>query len=174
MPPAPTQRLVFRSWRIEDLPLARALYGDERVTKLLGSRPYDEAMIQKRLADEIAMEAAHGFQYWPIFLANDEFVGCCGLRTRRPEQRIYELGFYLCHAHWGKGLAREAAASVLEYAFGPISASAIYTGHHPDNASSRKVLDQLGFRYTHHELYPPTGLEEPCYELTRDDWRHRV
>ena len=26
---------------------------------------------------------------------------------------------------------------------------------------------KLGFRYVHHELYPPTGLQHPCYELPR-------
>lgn len=164
---------MFRSWSEQDLPLARSLYGDERVTKLLGSIPYDDDMIRDRLAKELALEAELGIQYWPMFLHDGDFVGCCGLRARRADQRIYELGFYLRFEHWGKGLAREAAQSVLAYAFGPIGASAIYTGHHPDNASSKRVLEQLGFRYTHHELYPPTGLEEPCYELTLEEWKRR-
>ncbi len=34
-PPAPTARLVFRSWREDDLPLAQALFGDSRVNHVL-------------------------------------------------------------------------------------------------------------------------------------------
>jgi hypothetical protein len=29
------------------------------------------------------------------------------------------------------------------------------------------MLRRLGFRYTHDELYPPTGLRHPSYVLTR-------
>ena len=28
-----------------------------------------------------------------------------------------------------------------------------------------RTLAKLGFVYTHRELYPPTGLEHPCYLL---------
>jgi RimJ/RimL family protein N-acetyltransferase len=130
-------------------------------------------MIRERLATEIANEAAIGLQYWPVFLGSGDFVGCCGLRSRTPDKRIYELGFYLRFDHWGKGLAREAALAVIAHAFGPVGATALYAGHHPDNETSRVVLEKLGFRYTHHELYPPTGLDEPCYELTAEQWSNR-
>lgn len=33
------------------------------------------------------------------------FVGCCGLRPRDPERRVFELGFHLGFEHWGKALA---------------------------------------------------------------------
>lgn len=174
MYPPPTPRLQFREWREDDLPLARTLYGDPRVTKLLGARPYDEQMIQDRLAKELETARTLGVQYWPVFTTAGEFVGCCGLRGRSPEERVYELGFYLCFDHWGKGLAREAATAVIAHAFGPVGASGLYAGHHPDNESSRRVLESLGFRYTHHELYPPTGLDEPCYELTREQFATRT
>ena len=54
--------------------------------------------------------------------------------------------------------------AVIAHAFAT-GAKALFAGHHPDNASSRSVLEKLGFRYTHHELYPPTGLQHPCYRL---------
>jgi hypothetical protein len=31
------------------------------------------------------------------------------------------------------------------------------------------VLEKLGFRHTHDELYPPTGAEHPSYRLTPTD-----
>ena len=30
------------------------------------------------------------------------------------------------------------------------------------------MLHRLGFRYTHDELYPPTGLNHPSYLLKRE------
>lgn len=43
--------------------------------------------------------------------------------------------------------------------------AALIAGHHPENHASRRTLQRLGFRYTHDELYPPTGQMEPCYLL---------
>jgi [ribosomal protein S5]-alanine N-acetyltransferase len=48
-----------------------------------------------------------------------------------------------------------------------LGASALFAGHHPDNTGSRRTLVKLGFRFTHDELYPPTGVMHPGYELRR-------
>lgn len=102
-----------------------------------------------------------------FLLADDEFAGCAGLRPYKLEERIYELGFHVRAAHWRKGLAQEAALAMIAFAFGNIRANALFAGHHPANEASRRVLEKLGFRFTHEELYPPTGLNHPSYLLTK-------
>ncbi len=161
---------MFRAWRDDDLPLALALFGDPRVTALVGG-PFDPAQIRDRLAAEIAMERAHGFQYWPVFLHDGTHAGCCGLK---PREGMPELGFYLVPACWGRGLATEAGASVIAHAFEVVGADALFAGHHPDNAGSGSTLVKLGFRYTHHELYPPTGRQHPCYVLRKTEGVQRL
>lgn len=163
MVPAPTERLTFRTWQPDDLPLARDLFGDPRVTALVGG-PFDDDQVAARLATEIATAQAHGFQYWPMFAFATGFVGCCGLKPR--DARSHELGFYLRPAYWNRGFAVEAARSVIALAF-TLDIDALFAGHHPENHGSRRTLEKLGFRYTRHELYPPTGLEHPGYELRR-------
>lgn len=164
--PSPTARLKFRRWAADDLAFARALFGDPRVTALVGG-PFDEAGVAARLAVELDNQRDHGVAYWPILLYGSRPIGCCGLKPREPTRRIYELGFYLLPPYWGQGLAAEAGASVIDFAFDVLGASSLFAGHHPDNAGSARALEKLGFRYTHHELYPPTGLEHPGYELVR-------
>jgi ribosomal-protein-alanine N-acetyltransferase len=161
-PPAPTARLAFRTWRDDDLPLARALFGDARVTALVGG-PFDDAAVRARLAAEIAMEREHGVQYWPIFLQDGAHVGACGLRPRR---ELLELGFYMRPEHWGRGYAMESARATIAHAFGALGRRELFAGHHPDNEASRALLGKLGFRYTHHEVYEPTGREHPSYLLS--------
>jgi [ribosomal protein S5]-alanine N-acetyltransferase len=158
--------VTFRSWHDDDLPLARALFGDPRVTALVGG-PFSDEQVRTRLATEIATAREHGYQYWPIALHAGTDVGCCGLKPREPAQRIYELGFYLLVDHWGHGYAVEAGQSVIAFAFDTLGATSLFAGHHPGNAGSRRTLEKLGFRYTHEELYPPTGLMHPGYELRR-------
>jgi [ribosomal protein S5]-alanine N-acetyltransferase len=129
--------------------------------------PFSQDEVQARLNSEIATMSEHGVQYWPILLiADDDFVGCAGLRPYKLEGKIYELGFHLRSAFWHKGLAEEAARAVIAYAFTQLRVNALFAGHHPANEASRHILQKLGFRYTHDELYPPTGLLNPSYFLT--------
>ncbi len=161
--PAPTARLSFRAWREDDLTFAQQLFGDPRVAALVGG-PFDDAQVAARLATELANQRDHGIAYWPIVLAGDD-IGSCGLKPRA--ERLYELGFYLLPTAWGRGFAVEAGRAVIAFAFDVLGAPALFAGHHPDNHGSRAALAKLGFRYTHDELYPPTGLQHPGYELRR-------
>jgi [ribosomal protein S5]-alanine N-acetyltransferase len=162
-----TARLGFRYWTIDDLPLAIALCGDAEVTKLIGG-PFSEDEVKKRLAAETDSMARSKVQYWPLFLlANDDHVGCGGLRPYRPSEQIYELGFHLRPAHWGQGLAEEAGRAIISFAFESLGAKGLFAGHHPANAASRRVLEKLGFRFTNEEFYPPTGAKHPSYLLMR-------
>jgi RimJ/RimL family protein N-acetyltransferase len=163
-----TDRLTFRTWRTDDVDLAIALWCDDRVARFLhaGGDAPPEGYARERLLQEVANQAEHGFQYWPIFeRAGGAHVGCCGLKPREPSQRVLELGFHLRPDFWGRGLAREASHAVIDLAFSRLGARALFAGHHPDNAASQRVLVRLGFRFTHQELYPPTGLHHPCYLL---------
>jgi [ribosomal protein S5]-alanine N-acetyltransferase len=162
-----TPRLGFSIWTHADVALAFGLWGDPEVTRLTGG-PCTAQQVRERLEREIDCQEEHGVQYWPIFLIETgEHVGCCGLRPHKPKEGVYELGFQLRAAVWGRGFATEAAEAVVARAFTTLGIPALYAGHHPDNYASRGVLRHLGFRYTHHEFYPPTGQIEPCYSLLR-------
>jgi [ribosomal protein S5]-alanine N-acetyltransferase len=164
-----TPRLGFRNWSSGDLPLALALFGDAQVTRLIGG-PFSHDKVKARLATEIANLAEFDVQYWPMFLlAGDDFAGCCGLRPYALEKGIYELGYNLLPCYWGKGLAEEAARGIIAFAFEQTRVTALFAGHHPENAASRRILQKLGFRYTHDELYPPTGAIEPVYLLEKPE-----
>jgi [ribosomal protein S5]-alanine N-acetyltransferase len=162
-----TERLGFRPWRSDDLDRAAELWGDPEVTRFIGG-PLSREAAEARLAAEMATRAAAGIQYWPIFhRQGGAHVGCCGLHPYRPAEVIHELGFHIRPAFWRRGLALEAARAVIAHAFGPLGAPALFAGHNPDNHASRAMLAKLGFRYTHDEFYPPTGLMHPSYLLTR-------
>ncbi|HLW43519.1 MAG TPA: GNAT family N-acetyltransferase [Candidatus Acidoferrales bacterium] len=170
MPAAPdyflrSSRLGFRHWSSDDLPLALALWGDPRVTRLIGG-PFSDEQVRERIEKEMASMRDHQVQYWPMFLlADGQHVGCAGLRPYKLEERIHELGFHLRPEFWGQGLAEEAARVVIAYAFATLHAKALFAGHHPDNTASRHLLEKLGFRFVGTQLYPATGLQHPSYLL---------
>jgi RimJ/RimL family protein N-acetyltransferase len=161
--PAPTARLRFREWRDDDLAFARTLFGDPRVTALVGG-PFDDAQIAARLAAELATQRDYGFAYWPIALDGDD-IGCCGLKPR--DATSLELGYYLRPEAWGGGYAAEATRAVAAYAFESLGVAELFALHHPENYGSGRVLEKAGFIYSHHELYPPTGLMHRGYVLRK-------
>lgn len=161
-----TERLGFRLWSPSDFDLAMGLWGDPEVTRLFGG-PFPPEQVQERLSFEIANWQSSGVQYWPIFLLDSgEHVGCCGLRPYRPEERIFMIGYHLRRAHWGFGYATEAARAARDFAFDTLGARGLFAGHHPENQASGRVLEKLGFRYTHDEYFAPTGLNHRSYLLT--------
>jgi [ribosomal protein S5]-alanine N-acetyltransferase len=164
-----TERLILRNWTPEDRALAIALWTDPSVSRFIvagGCFTTEDAVA--RLEREIKTCAEHGFQYWPLFEAGTgAFVGCAGLKPYRIEQRVLEFGVQLLPDFWGRGFANEAGRAIIALAFDCFDAAWLFAGHHPDNGASRAMLAKLGFRYTHDELYPPTGLEHPSYRLDR-------
>jgi ribosomal-protein-alanine N-acetyltransferase len=160
-----SDRLGFSCWREDDLPLAMHLWGDPKVSSLIGG-PFAPDEVNARLRREIELMSSYAVQYWPIFLLqNGEFAGCAGLRPYRYEEQIFEMGVHLRPQNWGRGLAQEAGRAVIAFAFEALRAKALFAGHHPANTASRRLIEKLGFRFTHEELYPPTGLKHPSYLL---------
>lgn len=162
-----TERLGFGHWSSKDLPLARGLWGDPEVARFLGG-PFTEEQIRQRLERHMAFLRDYKVQYWPFFLLETgDHVGCGGLQPYRMDEGIYELGFHLHRAYWGRGMAEEAARAVIRFAFDSLGLETLFAGHHPENAASRRVLGKLGFEYAGEDVYPPSGVMEPTYFLRR-------
>ena len=160
-----SERLGFRWWTAEDLPLAQQLWGDPEVTKYFGG-PFSEDEIRRRFKRERARRMVHGFQYWVIeLLETGEFVGVCGLRPYRPAEEIIELGFHLRPKFWGRGLATEAARAVVAYGFEKYAPKKLAAAHHPDNLNSKKVIEKVGFVYSHHDPFDELGFAIPYYMI---------
>ena len=162
-----SNRLGFRLWHQDDLDIATELWGDYEVTKFFDARAkWSPDQVRERLDKEIRTEKEYGVQYWPIFLIDTNgHIGCCGLRPYDMPQGIYEIGFHIRSNHWRRGYAREAAMTVIDYAFNTLAVNGLFAGHNPRNSVSQHLLQQLGFRFTHYEYYPPTGLDHPSYAL---------
>ena len=171
-----SKRLGFRKWTHNDFEHAKNLWGNYKVFKFIESREIlTDKQIMEKLEKEIETEKTYGVQYWPIFLlGNNKHVGCCGLRPYDNDKKINEIGVHILPEHWRKGFATETMNAVMEYAFNTLKVTALFAGHNPMNNSSRNMLIKLGFRYTHEEFYPPTGLNHPSYLLKAEEYFQRA
>ncbi|MCD6013703.1 MAG: N-acetyltransferase [Flavipsychrobacter sp.] len=165
-----TERIGFREWNLGDIEHAMTIWQDEEVTKYTGG-PLSVTKIHNRLITENRLLRLYNVQYWPIFLkSTGEFIGCCGLRPYSTGEKIFEIGFYIKRSLWNKGLATEAVHAMIDYAFNSIGAAGLFSGHHPENLISKRILEHSGFTYAHDEFYEPTQLEHPSYMLLQKDY----
>jgi RimJ/RimL family protein N-acetyltransferase len=164
-----TARLGFRHWGADDLPLAINLWSHPQVTRLVADLHPSEEKARTRLDQEMRNLATHGIQYWPMFSRDTgAHVGCCGLRPF--QENLHELGAHLFPEFWRQGYAMEALQGMIGHAFGTLKVRGLFARHHPGNHGSRRLMEKLGFRYTHDDLMPQTGLQHPAYFLLQDEY----
>ena len=84
-----------------------------------------------------------------------------------------EIGWRLAAAHWGQGLASEAARAALRFGFGSLDLPEIVSFTAIENRRSRAVMERLGMRESEAFEHPglPVGhpLRRHClYRLERE------
>lgn len=83
----------------------------------------------------------------PIVLKETgEVAGWCGLGPLEYDASETEIFFVVAREHWGTGLATEAAAALLGYAFGTLGLTRVVAVADPGNAASLAVIRKLGMR----------------------------
>jgi RimJ/RimL family protein N-acetyltransferase len=89
------------------------------------------------------------------------------LRSVRSASRIVEIGWVVGKQHTGQGLASEAAAAMLDFAFGEVESIMAIAEIHEGNHASRALAERLGFR--------PASLDGGLATnvLTRSEHRRR-
>jgi [ribosomal protein S5]-alanine N-acetyltransferase len=168
--PSSSARLTFRSWTDKDAALAEALWCDSEVTHYFGG-----AMTREQAHDRLAIERERenrlGMQYWPIFLRETgEFAGCAGLRPWQMDPGTIEAGVHLMRSVWGLRLGEEALRTVLAHGFDTLGLPLIVAGHGMGHANSQKLLERVGFAYTHNATWGPAAIEVRMYAITAGKW----
>jgi ribosomal-protein-alanine N-acetyltransferase len=171
MVPPSSARLTFRSWTDEDAALAEASWCDPEVTQYFGGAMTPE-QAHDRLHIERERESRLGIQYWPIFVSETgDFAGCAGLRPWSMDSGITEVGVNLMRSAWGLRLGDEALLAVVAHGFDTLSLSSIVAGHGIAHDNSRKLLERVGFKYTHNILWGPKEIEVCMWAITAQIWR---
>ncbi len=90
---------------------------------------------------------------------------------------IWEPGYAIGRAWWGKGYTTEALNAVVGYWFTRTDSQWLACCHAFENPASGRVMQKAGFVYHHDTVYHKfDGTEVPCraYLLTREAWADRT
>jgi RimJ/RimL family protein N-acetyltransferase len=124
--------------------------GDRGVTTLQQARNYiTNGALQSY--------ARFGFGFYAVELKQRGVpIGICGLAKRDYLEHV-DLGYALLPEYWWQGLAHEAAAGVIELSRDVLGLGRLVAITSPDNRSSMRVLEKLGFRFERSIVHPDTA-----------------
>jgi RimJ/RimL family protein N-acetyltransferase len=74
-----------------------------------------------------------------------EMIGFCGVGFWR-DAPDPEIGWWLARRFWGRGLATEAARTVLRDAFERVRLERIISVARPENVASIRIMEKLGLK----------------------------
>ena len=142
-----TQRLILRHLVMDDLDELFALYRDPEIRKYFP----DGALTREETKEELEW-FLNGHPEHPelglwatVHKETGKFIGRCGLLPWTNDGQLeIEVAYLLDRNYWHQGLATEAAAGILAYAFGTLNLSRIICLMHPDNLASQRVAQKVG------------------------------
>ena len=169
-----TRRLILREWRETDADDLYAYAKSDKVGPMCGWKPHKDILETK----EILKQFSEQDETWALELKETgRVIGSLGehktKKEKLPLHYDFELGYALSEEYWGRGLAPEAAARAIKFAFLERDAKALIVSHFPFNFRSKRVIEKLGFQYCSRlekswKRYDGLVLDELVYVMTRE------
>ena len=104
-------------------------------------------------------------------------VGEAGLKLISRESRQGEIGFLFHPDYHGRGLATEAAESLLSLGFGTIGWHRIIGSCDARNHPSARLMERIGMRqearFVHNQIVKGRWADELVYAILDHEWRAR-
>jgi RimJ/RimL family protein N-acetyltransferase len=143
-----TDRLILDIWQSSDWSTFRPIATDVEVMRYItGGIPWTDEQIQNFVNRQVLLYSERGFCRWKLLEASTgELIGFCGVGIWR-DALDPEIGWWLAHRHWGRGLATEAARAALADAFERVRLDRIISIAMPDNVASIAIMKKLGLEF---------------------------
>ena len=169
LPEIRTDRLRLRRRRLDDLEFPVAMDMDPDVGRYLYPHGWPTVEERRRVnRDRIVSNWPEVGGVWAVEWADQgESLGWCGLFPLEASGLI-EIGYRYVPETWGKGVATEAAARVLEHGFREFGFDPIVAVTHPENTGSQTVLTKIGLRPGGLQFH--YGLDLSFFSLSRADY----
>lgn len=149
-----TERLLLRRPHMDDLDAMFEIMSNPAAMRYWSTLPHASRDVTRPWLEKmIARNTAGGEDF--LIEHDGRVIGEVGAG------RLPDFGFMIHPDHWGRGLATEASAAFIAYAFSQTAATELRADVDPRNAASLKVLRKLGF--------VETGTAERTF-LLGDEW----
>jgi RimJ/RimL family protein N-acetyltransferase len=138
-----TSRLLLRPMRPDDAPALFAILGDAEAMAFWDRPALPRlATLEAQMADELAAMATGSALYWTVF--QEDAIGAVDLSNLDGQDA--SVGFAFRRDRWGRGLAREAVAGLIDHAFDGLRLHRVVAAVQTGNRRAIRLLDALGFQ----------------------------
>jgi RimJ/RimL family protein N-acetyltransferase len=160
-----TPRLLIRQATPADASFMLELLNEPAWRKFIRQHDVNSAPAALDYLEERIFPAyEEGMGFWLVAEKSSQLpIGICGL-VKRPYLEQVDLGFGFLERAWGKGFAREAALSVIEYAESVLQLPELWAITVAENAQSITLLEKLSFSFSK-TLSNPEGEALELYSL---------
>jgi ribosomal-protein-alanine N-acetyltransferase len=164
-----SERLIFREFTLDDLPMLIAQRSDPDVNKFLGgTKLQNPEALAKRIRFYMSCYQSHGFGMCSmIWKPSGEMIGSAGLQPLDGTDEI-EVGYSMIKDFWGRGIGTEAARAWLDHGFRNAGLDRIVAVAHTGNWASRHIMEKLGMTYEKSEFH--YGDECAFYAISKDEF----
>lgn len=146
-PVVETERLTIKPLMTDDAEGLLEIFSDPEVMRYWNTAPWtsieDALDFIEQSSD--AMQRQEAIILGMYLKSTGVLAGKCMLFSYDSASRRAEIGFGLSHACWGKGYINEAGEALIQYSFNILGLRRIEAEIDPDNLSSAKALEKLGF-----------------------------
>jgi RimJ/RimL family protein N-acetyltransferase len=173
------KRVRLRGPRNDDVDALFALFSDPAVMRYWSRPPMTTLGEAQGLVGEMldSFEQRSLFNWMVTARDDDSVIGTCTLFRIDPRHRHAEIGYALRSDHWGRGIASEAVALVLDWAFRRLDLQRVEADIDPRNDGSRQLLARLGFSsegvMRQRFFVGDDATDSEIFGLLAEDWQQR-
>lgn len=155
-----TTRLLLRTFSVTDVEDARAYRDDPEFARFLRHIP--QPFTREHAEAFVTLNMTEPWETMPTFaiVLEGQLIGTVNLEID-PANHTAMLGYAIARAHWGKGIAVEAATAVIAWAFATHDLAQIWASTDVEHVRSRRVMEKLGM------TFDSSDAREVIYRLRR-------
>jgi RimJ/RimL family protein N-acetyltransferase len=164
-----TERLLLRKLAPEDLDALVELDSDPEVMRYIndGIPNSRELYLQSLLPRMLAWTTEDPVGFYAA-IHKEKWIGWFHLRPSIADEQALELGYRLCRAAWGRGLATEGSRALARFAVDELHPPWIDGCARPDNLASIAVLRKCGLDHVDNRMHPRTPVVVAFYRAAPD------
>ena len=142
-----SERLILRAPEKADTNAIAHLANNMSVASMVSRMPHPYTIRDAENFVARVAQGAMGKCVYAVTLSDSKaFIGACGLEAHETGRGL-ELGYWIGEPYWNRGLATEAAQTLIDFGFRHFDVDFIDARCRVMNIASRRVIQKCGFQF---------------------------
>lgn len=167
-----TERLILRRFTVDDTAFIIELLNTEGWIKYIGDRNVKTTDQARTYLENGPLKSYRNNEFGLALVelkTGHVPIGMCGL-VKRDYLEDPDIGFAFLPNYHGQGYASEIVKKTIDYAFAELQKEKLLAITLPENQSSIRLLEKVGFTYSYNFVRSDTKEELCLYSTSKEDF----